>query len=72
RRIVQRLYEQGTGRFSVAEICDFTREIWQAVNGLLDVNLEALQGKDECFWILGGQGPSEADTSVFGFVVANL
>jgi hypothetical protein len=28
--------------------------------------------KEQCFWILGGKEPTEADTSVFGFVVANL
>jgi hypothetical protein len=72
RGIIQRLHEQGTGRFSDAEISDFTREIWQAVNELLEASLDALEGKDECFWILGGKEPSEADTSVFGFVVANL
>ncbi|KAF2999920.1 hypothetical protein E8E13_008899 [Curvularia kusanoi] len=72
RGIIQRLHEQGTGRFSDAEISFFTREIWQAINGLLEVSLEAQQGERGCFWILGGKDPSEADSSVFGFIVANL
>lgn len=72
RGIIQRLHEQGTGRFSDAEISAFTTEVWQAVNGLLKASLEKKQEKEGCFWVLGGNEPSEADTSVFGFVVANL
>ncbi|KAH6611943.1 hypothetical protein C7974DRAFT_418852 [Boeremia exigua] len=72
RGIIQRLYEQGTGRFSDADITAFTEEVWQAINGLLEASSEKSQEKAECFWVLGGEQPSEADTSVFGFVVANL
>lgn len=72
RGIVQRLYEQGTGRFSDAEIAVIAKEVWEAVDGLLGASLEKQPEKDECFWVLGGKEPSEADTSVFGFVVANL
>lgn len=72
RGIIQRLYEQGTGRFSDAEIEVFTKEVWDAINGLLVASHQRSLGKDECFWVLGGQEPSEADTSVFGFIVANL
>lgn len=72
RGITQRLYEQGTGRFSDAEIIAFATEVWQAVNGLLEKSLEKHQESTECFWVLGGTEASEADTSVFGFIVANL
>lgn len=72
RGIIQRLHEQGTGRFSDAEITAFTEEVWESVNGLLEASLEKQQEKGDCFWVLGGTGPSEADTTVFGFVVANL
>ena len=72
RGIIQRLHEQGTGRFSDAEISLFTEEVWDAVNGLVEASMEKQQEKKECFWILGGNEPSEADTTVFGFVVANL
>ncbi|KAJ8118235.1 hypothetical protein OPT61_g737 [Boeremia exigua] len=72
RGIMQRLHEQGTGRFSDVEITGFTKEVWQAINGLLEASLERELEKDGCFWILGGKEPTEADTSVFGFVVANL
>lgn len=71
RGIIQRLHEQGTGRFSDAEISAFTREVWDAIDGMLKEGLETTE-KGQCFWILGGKEPTEADTSVFGFVVANL
>lgn len=72
RGIIQRLHEQGTGRFSDAEIEAFTKEVWDAVNGLLEASLEKTSAENGCFWVLGGEQPSEADTSVFGFIVANL
>ncbi|KZM20641.1 uncharacterized protein EKO05_0010960 [Ascochyta rabiei] len=71
RGIVQRLHEQGTGRLSDEEISTFTREVWEAIDGLLCTSLEKASN-EECFWVLGGKEPTEADTSVFGFVVANL
>ncbi|KAJ4359112.1 hypothetical protein N0V95_002436 [Ascochyta clinopodiicola] len=71
RGIIQRLHEQGTGRFSDEEISAFTREVWEAIDGLLRTSMERA-GEEECFWVLGGKEPTEADTSVFGFVVANL
>ncbi|KAJ4371003.1 hypothetical protein N0V86_008697 [Didymella sp. IMI 355093] len=72
RGIIQRLHEQGTGRFSDVEIAAFTEEIWESVSGLLEASMGKSQDKKECFWILGAAEPSEADTTVFGFVVANL
>ena len=71
RGIIQRLHEQGTGRFSDAEICAFTREVWQSIDGMLKESLKGAD-MDQCFWVLGGKEATEADTSVFGFVVANL
>ena len=71
RGIIQRLHEQGTGRFSDAEICAFTKEVWQSIDSILKESFEDA-GKDQCFWILGGKEATEADTSFFGFVVANL
>ncbi|KAF9693933.1 hypothetical protein EKO04_007967 [Ascochyta lentis] len=71
RGIVQRLYEQGTGRFSDIEISAFTKEVWEAIDGLLRASMEKVE-KEQCFWVLSGKEPTEADTSVFGFVVANL
>lgn len=71
RGIVSRLHEQGTGRFTDEEISAFTREIWVAINGLLRQSAKKVD-RNEVFWILGGSEPTEADTTVFGFIVANL
>ncbi|KAJ4292055.1 hypothetical protein N0V90_009954 [Kalmusia sp. IMI 367209] len=71
RANVRRLYEQGSGRFSYPEIRAFIREIWIGVNGLLEESRRKASG-DECFWVLGGAEPSEADATVYGFVVSVL
>lgn len=71
RNTVQTLHGQGTGRHTDDEIRVFRREIWEAVNDLL---VSAKRGKpgDKPFWILGGEAPSEADATVYGFVVSVL
>ncbi|EAW12281.1 glutathione S-transferase family protein [Aspergillus clavatus NRRL 1] len=65
------LHGQGTGRFTADEIRVFRREIWERVNGLLVAAKAAWRG-GEPFWVLGGEGPSEADFTVFGFIVSVL
>ncbi|CAO2653000.1 Nn.00g024110.m01.CDS01 [Neocucurbitaria sp. VM-36] len=67
----QRLLDQGTGRFSDEEIHSFRKEIWAGVNGILeDSRKKAKAG--ECFWVLGGDRPTDADTSMYGFAVSAL
>ncbi|KAL4787477.1 hypothetical protein BJX76DRAFT_5449 [Aspergillus varians] len=71
RSTVQTLHGQGTGRYSGEEIQGFRVEAWEAVNDLLVASKAKAQG-DGPFWVLGGEGPTEADTTVFGFVVSAL
>ncbi|KAF2824296.1 hypothetical protein CC86DRAFT_354227 [Ophiobolus disseminans] len=71
RGIVRRLHDQGTSRFSDNEIHSFRRNIWESVNAFLD-NSRQSAGSDECFWVLGGDQPSEADATVYGFIVSTL
>jgi len=71
RQIVRRLHDQGTGRFSEEEIRSFRREVWESVNALLAHSRKTADG-DECFWVLGGDEPTEADASVYGFIVSTL
>ncbi|KAK8084241.1 hypothetical protein PG997_005512, partial [Apiospora hydei] len=81
RGTVATLHGQGTGRYSGEEIAAFRREVWEGVDALLAAsrdkaraargNNEEGEGK-EPFWILGGEGPTEADATVFGFVVSVL
>ncbi|KAF2787304.1 hypothetical protein K505DRAFT_329772 [Melanomma pulvis-pyrius CBS 109.77] len=71
---VRKLHDQGTGRFSDAEIRGFIEEIWTGVDGLLEdsrrMNLGRPEG--ECYWVLGGEEPTEADATVYGFVASVL
>ena len=67
------LYGQGTGRFSTEEISGFRKAVWEDVDGLLTaVKQKSKPRSDEPFWILGGAEPSEADTTLFGFIVSAL
>lgn len=79
RSMVQTLHGQGTGRYSADEIQEFRVEAWNAVNDLL-VASKAKQTQHQAqegdagrpFWVLGGEEPTEADTTVFGFVISAL
>lgn len=72
RKAAQTLYGQGTGRFTAGEIKSFKREIWENINELLVPSKSATEGDAKPFWLLGGEGPTEADTSLFGFIAAVL
>ncbi|KAL1800513.1 hypothetical protein ACET3X_000855 [Alternaria dauci] len=71
RAIVRKLQDQGTGRFSDDEIRSFRTEIWDTVNGLLE-DSRASANDSDCFWVLGGHKPTEADATLFGFTVSAL
>ena len=71
---MQTLHGQGTGRYSAGEIKSFRREIWEGINALL---LHARKmakdaANNEPFWLLGGDHPTEADTTVFAFITSVL
>jgi hypothetical protein len=68
---VKKLQDQGTGRFSADEISTFRRDIWEAVNGLLEES-RRLAREGKCFWVLGGSEPTEADATMYGFAVSAL
>ncbi|KAL4950880.1 hypothetical protein BDW69DRAFT_171195 [Aspergillus filifer] len=79
RNIVAGLYAQGTGRYTAEEVQTFRVEAWEAVSDLLVAakakrSSKSGSGSDEGkpFWVLGGEGPTEADASVFGFVASVL
>lgn len=76
RTAVAALHGQGTGRFSADEVAGFRLDIWEAFNSLLiesrsRTGFEA-GGAFEPFWLLGGEQPTEADASLFGFIVSVL
>lgn len=79
RTMVQTLHGQGTGRYSADEVQEFRIEAWNAVNDLLvaskvkkSQHQEQQGDADQPFWVLGGEEPTEADTTVFGFVISAL
>lgn len=72
RNAVSTLYGQGFGRLSADEIHLFRQEIWQAISDMLQDSKAKTGTGQSCFWIMGGQNPTEADFTVFGFVVSTL
>ncbi|PGH35793.1 hypothetical protein GX50_01377 [[Emmonsia] crescens] len=75
RNTRQTLHGQGVGRYTAEEIAVFRREIWEAINQYLTLSKSKLTGHDanaRPFWILGTDQPTEADATVFGFIVSAL
>ncbi|KAF2097653.1 hypothetical protein NA57DRAFT_77905 [Rhizodiscina lignyota] len=78
RSHTQTLHGQGTGRFTAEEARKFREEIWSTLNGLLEesrrkkAQLHDGNDDDSCFWCLGGERPTECDTTVFGFINSAL
>lgn len=74
------LYGQGTLRLSDEEIRASKREIWDSINSVL-VAVRSSRGagssgssdpKTRPLWFLGGDEPTEVDTTLFGFIVSVL
>ncbi|KAK9780082.1 putative Glutathione S-transferase [Seiridium cardinale] len=76
RSTVATLHGQGTGRYSAEEIAGFRQEIWESVNDLLvesrTKSTSDSAGSQEPFWVFGGEKPTEADATLFGFIVSVL
>lgn len=61
RKALRTLHLQGTGRYSPAEISALRLETWTALNALVGEG-----------WVLGGEGPTDADACLFGFLASSL
>lgn len=77
RGAVKTLHGQGTGRLSDDEIRLFRHEIWQTISDfLVSVQSKRRESAGEAekapFWFLGGDRPTEVDTTLFGFIVSVL
>ena len=75
RKISQTLYGQGTGRLLATEISSFRHEIWENFDALLVASRRKKTEtgtNDGIFWVLGGDGPSEVDATLFGFIASAL
>lgn len=67
------LWRQGTGRFSPEEIRQFSTEILDSIDAIIKHALEkADRDTSRPVWILGGDHPTEADATVFGFFMSTL
>ncbi|KAG8163561.1 hypothetical protein KVR01_006858 [Diaporthe batatas] len=74
------LYGQGTLRLSDEEVRTAKTEIWDTINGVL-VAVRSSQdagppgdaaSRNRPFWFLGGDEPTEVDTTLFGMIVSVL
>ncbi|TVY32874.1 Failed axon connections-like protein [Lachnellula subtilissima] len=67
------LYGQGTSRFSAGEISAFRTQIWESFDALLVGSKRKGSVRDDSpFWLLGGTGPSEADSVLYAFICSTL
>jgi hypothetical protein len=75
RSIEKTLHGQGTGRYAAEEIRASRLQIWTAINDLLVPSRRAATAAEivpRPFWVLGGDDPTEADATLFGFIVSVL
>lgn len=75
RKSSQTLYGQGTARYTAEERTAFKKQIWGNVNALLATSRSKqanFDQDDSVFWVLGGDEPSEADATLFGFITGAL
>ncbi|KAH7152796.1 hypothetical protein EDB81DRAFT_789704 [Dactylonectria macrodidyma] len=76
RAVARTLHGQGTGRLADDEVAALRAEAWESVAALLSDARSTSVGDDvdgdDPFWVLGGDEPTEADASLFGFVASAL
>ncbi|KAK4167905.1 failed axon connections [Cladorrhinum sp. PSN259] len=85
KSVVSMLWGQGTGRYTDEEAKRLKGEVWEGVDALVEearrksyVSSSASEEakgkkmKKVPFWVLGGEQPTEADASLYGFVVSCL
>lgn len=71
RAATRNLHAQGTGRYTDEELRLLRREIWENINALLVASKAARQDTGP-YWLLAGDEPTEADCTVYGFIVSVL
>ena len=86
RNVTSTLYGQGTGRLTDQEVLAFKEEIWASVNALLTESVKRSSrknsipnagdrdddGDEDPFWVLGSTEPTEADSTLYGFIAGSL
>lgn len=72
RSVSSTLYGQGTARYTDEEMMLMKQEAWDNVNAPIVEAKRLSEGRNGPFWLLGGDRPTEADATVFGFVASSL
>lgn len=72
RTVTSTLHGQGVGRLTTEEVCSLKTEIWRIIDHVLGRRLRVAPGSQTAVWVLGGEHPTEADASLFGFIVSVL
>jgi hypothetical protein len=76
RSTTSHLHGQGTGRYSPEEIAAFRLDIWEHISRLLAASkakaVSHNMDPSAPFWAFGGDQPTEADATLFGFLVSVL
>jgi hypothetical protein len=70
RKAMGALHGQGAGRLTGEERRAFQREGWESIEAQLVASKKKAAASDAVFWILGGEHPTEADATLYGFIVA--
>lgn len=69
RVVVRNLHGQGSGRYSPAERDLLRREVWTSLDALVG---EANSRSGSAGWVLGGEKPTDADSTLYGFLAVVL
>jgi hypothetical protein len=72
RTVISTLHGQGVGRLGTEEVRELKTEIWQTINNALEKKSHGAPDFEKPFWVLGGEEPTEADATLFGFIVSVL
>src|ERR1700761_1406231 len=72
RSVTSTLHGQGVGRLTTQEVRGLKTEIWKAIDDVLGKRLRVAPGSQTVAWVLGGESPTEADATLFGFIVSVL
>ncbi|KAH1796747.1 hypothetical protein KXV64_000610 [Aspergillus fumigatus] len=70
RKVTRNLQGQGTMAFTEEEISEFRQEIWASLNAVVAEAQKKQSDRDRPFWVWGGEGPTEVDAVLFGFIAS--
>jgi len=73
RKMKTMLHGQGVMRLTDDEIAAARLEVYESINDLLVASKnKSKRNTGAPFWVCGGEGPTEADATLFGFVTSVL